>query len=332
MLQQWKKIYLVLRPNLLSAYKTSSEERLYKQISLSDLNAVAQMKDPKGRRKYLFTLFSPARSYHLQAQDERDAKSWVELIRKEARIDEEDQGLAKGQVSSVDSSHDVQAGSGCQEQERFASSSPEPIDIPGRSSMTRDGIKIPGVRRPSTHNFEYSGDEAGAYSDWSDTPQQSYAQAPRGSLGYRKMRPASGLGQVAPSSGQSSTARNVSHSSGFQIQDDERVIWHGYLLVLKSTGGVRQWKKLWVVLRPKNLAFYKTDEEYAAQLIVPLSNIINAVEIDPLSKSKTHCMQVITEDKHFRCCAYTEEALTKWLGALQSQLARRREVRKAPVP
>ena len=44
------------------------------------------------------------------------------------------------------------------------------------------------------------------------------------------------------------------------MEDDERVIWNGYLLCLKSKGGVKQWKKLWVVLRPKNLAFYKNEQ------------------------------------------------------------------------
>lgn len=323
MIQQWKKMYLVLRPNLLSLYKTPSEERLHKQISLSDLNAVAQLKDPKGRREHLFALYSPARSYHFQARDTEDAESWVELIRKEARIDEEEQSLTKedkGKSSFIASKHEGLAGTNLQGQERFASSSPEPMDIPGRPSNTRDGIKIPQM-------LDYSGDEAGTYSDWSDTPQQSHSQAHHQAPAHRKMRSISGSGPVTLSSAQPNATRNASHSSNLQTQEDERVVWHGNLLVLKSTGGVKQWKKLWAVLRPKNLAFYKNEEEYAAQLIIPLSNIINAVEIDPLSRSKSHCMQIITEDKTLRCCAQSEEALTKWLGAIVSQLARRREAK-----
>lgn len=322
--KQWKKIYLVLRPNLLSLYKTSHEERLSKQINLSDLNAVAQLRDPKGRRDHLFALYSPARSYHFQAQDKDGAKLWVELIRKEARIDEEEQGFTEvdeGRSALNASEHGRSARTEFQEHERFASSSPEPLDIPGRPSTTRDGVKIPQM-------LDYSGDEAGTYSDWSDTPQQSYSQAHYQPLAHRKTRSVSGPGPVVLSSTHNNAARSASHSSNIQTQEDERVVWHGYLLILKSTGGVRQWKKLWVVLRPKNLAFYKNDEEYAAQLIIPLSNIIDAVEIDPLSRSKSHCMQIITEDKTLRCCAQSEEALTKWLGAIASQLARRREAGK----
>lgn len=64
-------------------------------------------------------------------------------------------------------------------------------------------------------------------------------------------------------------------------------------------------------------------QEYAAHLIIPLSTIISAVEIDPVSKSKAHCLQIIAEEKNYRFCAPDEEALAKWLGALKTHLARR---------
>lgn len=66
-------------------------------------------------------------------------------------------------------------------------------------------------------------------------------------------------------------------------------------------------------------------QEYAASLIIPLSNIINAVEIDPISRSKAHCMQVIAEEKSYRFCASSEDALAEWLGALKSQLTKRKD-------
>lgn len=66
-------------------------------------------------------------------------------------------------------------------------------------------------------------------------------------------------------------------------------------------------------------------QEYAANLIIPLSNIINAVEIDPISRSKAHCMQIIAEEKSYRFCASSEDALAEWLGALKSQLAKKKD-------
>lgn len=301
---------------------------MHKQIGLSDLTAVAYLKDPKGRREHVFGLFSPERNHHFQARDEKDARAWVELIKREARIDEQ-HGLLLG--SSVVTTAGLEQyfppgdENGRWEQDRLGSSSPEPVEKTARLSTTRDGIRIPVIGRPSTGNIEYSGDDQGLNSDFSDTPPpQSYSDPSFGSFVHRKVRGVSST----PTPTQPiypGTARDASQHSGFHVDhDDERVVWHGYLLCLKSKGGVRQWKRLWAVLRPKNLAFYKDEQEYAARLIIPLSNMIDAVEIDPVSRTKFHCMQIIAEEKSYRFCAPSEEALARWLGALKSQLARRK--------
>ena len=107
-------------------------------------------------------------------------------------------------------------------------------------------------------------------------------------------------------------------------QDEERVVYHGWILLLKSKSGVRQWKKSWLVLRPKGLALYKNEEEYAALLIIPFGHVIDAVEIDPISKSKRFCMQIITDERNYRFCAINEESLTRCLGAFKSLLAKRK--------
>jgi hypothetical protein len=59
--------------------------------------------------------------------------------------------------------------------------------------------------------------------------------------------------------------------------------------------------------------------------IIPMANIIDAVEIDPISRSKANCLQIISESKSYRFCARDENALLQCLGALKSQLARRKE-------
>ena len=309
-------------------------------LPLSDLTAVAILKDPKGRRQNLFGLYSPSRNWHLQAPSAAEARSWVELIKQESRIDAEEQEMRLGSPLMHDATEFGKAGAEQAEQDRIVSSSPEPLDIgSSRHSTTRDGVKIPGIRRPSAPSLDYSGDELGPYSDLSDTPENS-AQQPGafGSFMSRKQRQpikhqtpyAAPIPQEQP---RQSPARNSSQASGFHLekQDDEKVIWHGYLLFLKSKGGVRQWKRIWAVLRPKKLAFYKSDKEYAAILILSLSGIIDTVEIDPISKSKKFCMQIIAEEKSYRFCAPSEDALAKWLGALKSQLARRKERENQPV-
>lgn len=76
---------------------------------------------------------------------------------------------------------------------------------------------------------------------------------------------------------------------------------------------------------PIDMVMLTSGQEYSARLLIPLSTIISAVEIDPISKSKPYCMQIITEEKSYRFCAPSEEVLAKWLGALKSLLARRKD-------
>ncbi|KAI9768187.1 MAG: hypothetical protein M1840_005017 [Geoglossum simile] len=309
----WKPIYLVLRPNLLSIYKNSEETKLRHQIDLSELTAVAFLKDRKQKRLHMFGLFSPSRNYHLQASSEKEAHEWAELIRHEARIEEEEEEMflaSPGVQPGADKSFFEK---GIEEQrrwkeERLGSSSPEPTAIRA----------IPNMQSQS---LDYSGNELGSYSDLSDS---AAAGGIRGSSSLSLTQ--------QETLHRSDGTRNLSQASGFDInQEEERVAWHGYLFSLSTKAKVRQWKKAWVVLRPKNLAFYKNDEEYSAQLIIPLSNIISAVEIDPISKSKTHCMELIAEEKRYRFCALDEESLDKWLGALKSLLAKRKEADRKRV-
>lgn len=262
----------MLRPNLLSIYKSSSEERLHKQISLSDVTAVAYLKDPKGRRQNIFGLFSPSRNYHLQAKDEKDSQLWVELIKHEARIDEEEQEILVGSpIAKVSEANDHPRLRGHDyarsEDEQVGSSSPETFEFPTYRTVTGDGVSIPALRRPSAHDFDYSGDDFGPSSDFSDAalPPNSNPST-FGSLLQQRTAPnlKPGSARMPRDSAElirPGTAQNGSQQSIVKMdQDDERVIWHGYLLVLRSKGGVRKWKRHWVVLRQKNLAFYKTEE------------------------------------------------------------------------
>jgi hypothetical protein len=56
-----------------------------------------------------------------------------------------------------------------------------------------------------------------------------------------------------------------------------------------------------------------------------MSQIINAAEIDPISRSKNFCLQIIAEERSYRFCAPDEEALARWLGALKSVVVTRKK-------
>lgn len=198
--------------------------------------------------------------------------------------------------------------------ERLGSSSPEPMDPVPRTKRT-EALGLTAYRRAS-HTIEYSGNEI---SDMSDTDFTRIRGESAVSLRDDSLAVKAPKRPMLP-------GRNVSQMSGFNVeQDPERVVWQGYLLYLKSQRGVRQWKDYWAVIRPKTIALYKNDSEYSPSLIVQLSSVINAVEIDPLSKTKRHCLQVITEERSYKFCAHNEDTLDTSLGALKSLLAKRKE-------
>lgn len=208
--------------------------------------------------------------------------------------------------------------------ERLGSSSPEPSDSIIRIPRTQrtEALGLTATRRVS-HTMEYSGNEISDMSDTDITRQRGGSSV---SISEDPMA-------VKPPPSTSNTRpllnhRNISQLSGFNVEspsDPERVVWQGYLMYLKSARGVRQWKDYWAVIRPRTFALYKNDSEYSPILIIQLANVINAVEIDPLSRTKRHCLQVITEEKSYKFCAHGEETLDTSLGALKSLLARRKE-------
>jgi hypothetical protein len=315
-----------LRPNYLSIYKDQNEDKLRHKIHLSDLTAVAFLKDPKQKRQNVFGLFSPSRNYHLEATSRKDAEEWVELIRKEARIEEEEEemllaspgGNVTGTFNGFERAMQQHNEQRLLHDERVGSSSPEPIDRIPLTPRTQ-ALGTSAGRRPS-HTIEYSGNELASHSDMSDTDITRARGASSVSI------PEEPLAVKPPAVRPMLGARNVSQMSGFNAeQDPERVVWQGYLLYLKTKGGVRQWKDLWVVLRPKNITVYKNDSEYSPILIISMSSVINVVEIDPVSKTKRNCLQVITEEKSYKFCAHNEEMLDKSLGAFKSLLAKRKD-------
>lgn len=261
----------MLRPNLLSIYKSSAEDRLHKLINLSELTAVAYLEDPKGRRDHVFGLFTPSRDFHLQAMDEKDAREWVELIKRESRIDEEEQGFLLGSPIEAGASapnnsrkehHDLW------DEDRPGSSSSEPQNLSSRpQKIAQGGVNRQDLRRPSTYEMEYSGDDVGLHSDLSDAVMPSSLSETLSRTARRRHEQSTlQTDPVLLSSDpaqpyRSSTEHKRSQMNIIQTdQDDARVIRQGYLLCLKSKGGVRQWKKHWAVLRNKNIAFYKSED------------------------------------------------------------------------
>lgn len=352
-IQSWKPIFIVLRPNILSIYRNRQEERLRHQVNLSELTAVARQKDQRRKDKHVFALFSPSRNYHLEASSDKEAQDWVEKIREAARIDEEEEEMVlqspggAGEIAYEGFERSIDArisplGTESVGGGYVSSSDAENLGpnhaIPIAKTRDKHASTNYSVRRPSY--VSYSGAEGhGSYSDFSDIAGPtsrlsalSLAQTdPRPSTSSTQAVSTSAGAQVRPAMGM----RSASQMSNLNIptpqpkeEDTERVVHNSWIYLLKSHRGVRQWKKVWLVVRPKGLALYKGDDEYAALLILPLNMVIDVVEIDPISKSKRYCVQIISEERNYRFCCQDEESLTRCLGSLKSLLSKQKMRRK----
>ncbi|KAJ9633780.1 uncharacterized protein PV06_07428 [Exophiala oligosperma] len=330
----WKPAYLVLRPNLLSVYQNADETDLKASITLSDVNAVAPVR--KARTENVFGVFSPSKNYHFEGLSTKDTAEWITQIRLEARTDEdEDLDLSAPQFPHRDAEPFNTYESTDMSADEVLSGR---ISNDGHSAVTqnrpRKGSQLAQHQNaPSTLN-EYSGNEqfTTSMSDFSDALGSSLPKNSASSLHkHPALTPIASSQQLASSSKTKLPPQaGLLSSSADATTDPERVIRHGYLQILKShKTGVKGWKWLWVVLRARSLAFYKNDQEYSAVKVFPISSVINAAEIDPVSKSKKFCFQIIMDDKTYRFCAGDEDDLERWLGALKSALSKRHDAERA---
>ncbi|KAI1919426.1 hypothetical protein LOZ65_004421 [Ophidiomyces ophidiicola] len=304
----WKPGYLVLRPNLLSLYKDEDEAQLRLSITLSDISTVAHVKAPRSHRPNVFGIFSPSNNYRFQAPSKDDAECWVEHIRRECSVEYPDTFLASDRVRGVSAIDGEE-------------SAWEMSDHDGHRPDTRHSTRRTATAPRRSQFLEVSGNDITSCSEFSDVPPQSGRHRSTGSL-PRYQRPS--LSPAVHTGNRPSLHRHASHHSdiGSTAINPERVVFSGYLSCLRGKKGVRQWKKLWTVLRAEKLSFYKNEQEYSAVQIIPLRQVIDAADVDPISRSKVFCFQLITEEQAFRFCAPDEQSLDQWLGSLKSVLMR----------
>ncbi|OLE52395.1 MAG: hypothetical protein AUG51_18325 [Acidobacteria bacterium 13_1_20CM_3_53_8] len=320
----WKPAFLVLRPNLLSIYQDEDESGLRASVTLSDVTAVAPVK--KTHVEHVFGVFTPSKNYHFQGLSAPDTADWIERIGNEARAEALDEMELASPVLPLDHRESPVYDTTDEFSADDHGEAPALADVAQRPVLGQRGPPTPSTaQRRTSHLNEYSGNElTTSHSDFSDAPVDSLPKSMASSLPRN-----SALAPIASDQNlQPETARNASRMTGFEVSiDSERVVRQGWLQVLRTKGGVKQWKNFWVVLRPKTLSFYKNEQEYSAVKLLSMFSVVDAAEIDPVSRTKQFCLQLITEDTTYKCCAPDDESLAKWLGSLKSVLVKRDNVR-----
>jgi hypothetical protein len=273
----WKPCYLVLRPNLLSVYKDEDEAKLLLSITLTEVTAVAPVSSTRHPRDYTWSVFTPSKNYRFQSVSDLDAEDWFERIRSELHVDEEEEAIIAESKSrpaansSALSDPDDQLGViTASELSDFGETEQQPPPPPPRvTSPTLELSQTQSRGRNLPFIQEYSGNDMTEFSDLSDGPDSQARAQQQQRLSKHKAGGAS-ASSAATNANDQSHRPPLARESASSLSDPDRVIYQGYLQVLRSKRGVRQWKKLWVVLRPISLALYKDDKVFPSPL---LSNI-----------------------------------------------------------
>ncbi|KAK6435467.1 hypothetical protein LTR95_008348 [Oleoguttula sp. CCFEE 5521] len=335
----WKPVFVVVRPGLISVYRGPEDRNLRHQIKLKEITAVARQRDPKREERCVFGVFSPSRNFRFEAGSEKEAEEWVDVIRREARIGEEEEEMMVqsptggpkswqgfGRITADDASG---AGGGAGHGGGYSSSDAEVLASPPyarkRERATTAASATSAARRASHVSYNYSGAEH-SYSDFSDSGLTAAARLSSLNLAAPDAFPSSAarpaLTQRTPSqlsvsaippSSPAKTSEPTTQPQP-QPQSSTNVTLHFTpILLLSRHSKLRRWKRVHLTIRPVHLALYKDASEYEPLLLIPWSTIIDVVEIDPVSKSKQFCLQVIGEDRSWRFCALDVDGREKVL-------------------
>lgn len=168
----------------------------------------------------------------------------------------------------------------------------------------------------SSNEMEYSGDEplSSGASD-STTPRTH---------GTPVMKPSSSFADHPNEDDEGKIIHRVTnlnlHDS---IQDEgEYILEQGYLFKLRKR--YSQWRKFYFILSNKNLYVYKHRDDIShVHKVFPIDDIIDVIELDPLSKTKQWCFLIITPLKRMKFSASNENEMIKWLSVLKTLIKQR---------
>ena len=124
----------------------------------------------------------------------------------------------------------------------------------------------------------------------------------------------------------------------------ESVIEQGYMTVLKKKYNRNLTKRVYLVLTNVNLKVYKTQEDYRTDsqqqqqqqkqsfdLIYknyPINDILDIIELDPMTSKYQWCLLIITPLKRIRFCCHDEEDMMKWFSALKAVVVTQKKKQK----
>ena len=345
--KRWKKRHVVLRSTRLSYYKDQKEYQVLCLIHLEDITAIAEVK--LRRRQNVFGVVTRERSLFFQCDDKAELDSWLFMLRQtwtEVANRSTNQGRTtklgnlQSQLSatlpgalSLPIPHSIIGASGSTSTSpgrfsplsRFsptvystvahismernlqsAVSGPISLSMPtsisaSQSPKTRLSVSIspPGISQGILPNI---------YRRSEDTPVSTCSSSPPQQNAY---------------SSDSDFETPEAHAAALelellrlQVSQDDRTLNQGYLYKLGGLFNRQSWKKRWCTFRNGKLGFYKDDREYQLTKLIPLTSIIDIVEIGQNNK-RDFCFKIATATKELVLSSDSDEETRMWVGLIR---------------
>ncbi|KAG2187207.1 hypothetical protein INT44_004879 [Umbelopsis vinacea] len=328
----WKRRWFVLRATKMALYKDDKEYRLLRIIDMHDVHSTTEVK-LKDKHKWVIGVVTPKRTFYLQAPSEHALNEWMlafQQAKEEFKLLEHDDSnssltrdeeAAKELVSSYSTGTSPKPFSPLHNARRESQHSISSVLAASQevvvSPRTRiPPLDIPGRRIPPPGVQDYLS---------TSISTTTSAGSPLSPINEQVAR--MHLGEDAMSSEDEDYRYDEStHSTVAAVEkegDKNRVLFEGYLLKL---GRNKSWRKRWFVLRSETLAYYENEKEYAPHRILPLSDVLDSLEIDPVSKNKRFVFKIVTVKRNFILCADQLDTMERWLDTLSVAVRRAKKV------
>jgi hypothetical protein len=305
----WQKKWFVLRRNQLSYYKNSKEYKALRVINMEEILSFNEIPD---NHRFHFIIVTNERIFHLKATDKETYDKWISLLGSLVNTHDDnydDNDNDNGKDKDKDNNKHTMEGSF-----NFA-----------RPVLNTEAAMLPselqGLQLSGTDDNFTSGDNEYNTSSRNQS-STSINQLPMFEI------PAS----IIEEDKEDVTMDTSNHPlptvyyNSLASSSPDHIISKGHIYRLKKR--YNQWKKYYMLLTNHFLFFFKTTKDYEQSKIykkINVNDILDVVELDPLSRTKLHCMLIITPSKRIRFCAETEADLTRWLVLLKTLIKTRKE-------
>jgi hypothetical protein len=327
---QWKKKWVCLRKCQLSYYKDSSEHKPIKVINKLNLLSYSTIPD---HQKCHFAIYTNKKVLHFKTDDTNLFNTWVNVLEeffKDDFIEEKSATSLHDEAANTDINVDPNRKNHLTIKTEHSSIKSEstPSLSNRKKSITHQSISTDYLNRNLT-DIEYTGPEdvSSGFSDFPLTHQESIPPIIKEQpIIHEEEEDLDRLQRLKINNQALENLKPSDHTLESLHENhpqEEHMIEEGYLLRLRKR--YNQWKRFFLILTNQNLYFYKKEDMFdRTYKIIPVTDIIDVIELDPLSKSKLWCILIITPLKRLRFCAESEEEMIKWLSVLKMVIMRRK--------